>query len=61
MISGCLDDVHMVKTLYIVFQGGEIGGGTHPWDTVAVQTSEGPWFLVVSMMYTWLKLFIVCF
>ena len=61
MISVFLNVVHIIITLYYVFQGGEIGGGTHPRDPVAVQASEGLWFLVVSMMYTWLKLFILYF
>jgi len=41
MISVFLNVVHIIITLYYVFQGGEIGGGTHPRDPVAVQASEG--------------------
>jgi len=41
MISVFLNVVHIIITLYYVFLGGEIGGGTHPRDPLASQTFEG--------------------
>ena len=37
---------HVIITLYYVFQGRKIGRRTCPRDSVALQTSEGPWLLV---------------